>query len=111
MAQYDSFYKGILAVVLIIILFRVQLVLMPYKDEEVNECEYLSFLSSAMTLYGGLLFINDEERGNDVVELIAFILIVLVNAKFFILWMYLMSKTQQKYRFVTKITSTLRILL
>ena len=111
LAQYDSFYKGILAVVLIIILFRVQLVLMPYKDEEVNECEYLSFLSSAMTLYGGLLFINDEERGNDVVELIAFILIVLVNARFFILWMYLMSKTQQKYRFVTKITSTLRILL
>ena len=100
LAQYPMFYKGVLAIIIIILMYRLQLYLRPYKLEENNEVENLSYLASCVTLYGGLLFINEEERGNEVIDLMAFILIVLFNAKFLILWAYLMLKTQNKYEFI-----------
>ena len=111
LAQYPMFYKGMLAIILIILMYRLQLYLHPYKLEENNEVENLSYLASCLTLYGGLLFINEEERGNDFIDLMAFLLIVLFNVKFFILWAYLMSQTQHKFKFIIKITNFLRIIL
>ena len=92
-------------------MFRLQLYLSPFKLEENNEVENSSYLASCMTLYEGLLFINEEKRGNESIDLIAFIFIVLFNAKFFILWAYLMLKTQDKYEFFNKIANILRIIL
>ena len=111
LAQYPLFYKGVLAVVMIILFYRLQLFLSPFKDKENNEVENTSYLASCITLYSGLLFINEEERGNDVIDLIAFFLILIFNIKFFLLWAYLMSKTFNKYEIVKKITNFLRIIL
>lgn len=52
-----------------------------------------------MTLYGGLLFVNEDARGSPVIDLMAFILIIIVNFRFFALWTYMMVLTQKKYKF------------
>ena len=64
-----------------------------------------------MTLYGGLLFISEEERGNSFIEFVAFLLIVFVNLKFLLLWMFMILEKQHKYKVIKIILTVMRLVL
>ena len=64
-----------------------------------------------MTLYGGLLFINEEERGNSFIELVAFILIVLINLRFLLLWIFMILEKQHMHKIVKIILTVMRLVL
>ena len=110
LSNYALFYKGVSAIILIIVLIRVQMVLDPYKLQVNNECELASFAAALITLYGGLLYVS-ETSGVTFVELFAFIIILIINAYFILLWVYLMSFSLDRFKYVRKVTDFLRILL
>ena len=62
LSRYPLFYKGALAVVLMIFLARVQIQLQPFKLKVNNECELLSFSASIVTLLAGLMYVSDTPR-------------------------------------------------
>ena len=110
LSGYSLFYKGVSAIILIIVLVRIQMVLDPYKLKVNNEWELASFTAAGMTLYGGLLYVSDVKRV-DVIDVVAFILILVVNIYFILLWVYLMSFSFDRFKYVRILSNVLRTLL
>lgn len=111
LARFNPFYKGMVAIILILIVYRVQRRLQPYKNREYNNLEIASFSASWITLYGGLLYSNEGAGSNPTVEFASFLLIVFLNIYFLIFWLYLMTLTSEKHKFWVRISIILRILL
>ena len=110
MTSLDPFYKGSSAIVVIIVIYRLQEILKPYKLAINNECEILSFLGSGLLLFGGLLFTADIQRVASV-DVCAFLVIMFVNIKFILLWLYLIFLSVDKYKYSQRIIELLRLLL
>ena len=110
LSGYSLFYKGVSAIILIIVLVRIQMVLDPYKLKVNNEWELASFTAAGMTLYGGLLYVSDVKRV-DLIDVVAFILILVVNIYFILLWVYLMSFSFDRFKYVRILSDVLRALL
>ena len=110
LSQYPQFYKGASAIILMVIFLRIQLHLDPYKLFANNECEYLSFVASCTTLFGGILYVTDVVRVG-AVDIIAFIVIVIVNIYFILFWSYLMSFNFHRFSWARKFTLYLEKLL
>ena len=85
----------------------------PYTNNENNELEMLSILASGITLFGGLLFTNEE--GNvAVIDIIVFVMIIVLNCKFFLFFAYLMIieiEEQYKFSILRKIKMILALIL
>lgn len=62
-------------------------------------------MTTIVTFFGALIFINNQMP--DLVELIAFIVILLFNCWFFILWLYCMLVTY-KYQILQRVTEKIR---
>jgi hypothetical protein len=61
--------------------------LRPYKIDVVTNLEHREMLASMLTLYGGLIFIqNDDELR--FMHVVIFILIAILNTRFWILWIF-----------------------
>lgn len=54
------------------------------------------------TIFGGLLFINPENEF-ELLEIVTFIFIIVINFVYLLFWCYLMSKTYEKYQVAGKI--------
>ena len=110
LSNYALFYKGVLAIILIIILIRIQKVLDPYKLKVNNEWELASFNAACITLFGGLLYVSEVTRIS-FVDIFAFIVILIINVYFILLWVYLFSYSLDRFKYVRKLTEFLKILL
>jgi len=110
LSRYDASYKGMTAVITIIILLRLQMWLKPYKLKVNNEIENASMVAILFTVFGGLLFIRTN---NEVVilELLVFFMIIIINLVYFLFWIYLMSKTYEHYNAGKKLATVLKIML
>ena len=98
------------AVILLVILYRFQIWLKPYKLKVNNEIENLSMVAIGFTIFGGLLFLGTNSEVL-VIEVLTFILIIVINLVFFLFWIYLMSKTYEHYAAGKKVATVLKILL
>ena len=93
-----------------VIFLRVQLRLDPYKLSANNEWEYLSFVASWTTLFGGILYVTDVVRVG-FVDIIAFIVIVIINIYFILFWTFLMSFNFHRFEWARKFTRYLEKIL
>ena len=110
LSSYALFYKGVSAIILIMILLRIQLNLDPYKLNVNNEWEYWSYTSSLITLFGGVLYVTDIQRVG-FIDIFVFIVIIVINFYFLLLWTYLISFSLHKFLIMRKFTNYLRLIL
>lgn len=78
--------QALLALLLIMIFLRLQMVFNPYNHVSLNKVETRGILVAAITIYCGLYYISDdldEEEGFSV-----FIVMVIANIYFLIYWLY-----------------------
>ena len=78
LSQVSKSYKGMIAVITIIILIRIQRILKPYILKVNNEVENSSMVAIGFTLYGGLLFMKGQSQVS-FIEAFVFILIIVIN--------------------------------
>ena len=76
--------KALIALLVIIIILRLAGNIRPYKNDILNEIESREILTSAATIFGGTLFLNEETP--DSVKLLLFIFIVFANFWFYTIW-------------------------
>ena len=70
----------------------------PYKLAVNNESELVSLIATLITLFSGLVFVTDVQRVS-FIDVIAFVIIVIVNVYFILLWIYLMSFNFHKFSY------------
>lgn len=83
---------------------RAQVTLRPYKREENNKAEIIAVFTGFSTITGSLIFMEDD--GNDILNLVVYIMILFLNFYFIMTWFYLLIKIyEDKYsaaKFVSK---------
>jgi hypothetical protein len=100
-SQSDIEYKALFAVTILIIVNRIENVLKPYKLQIFNELETREIFASIITLYAGILFLR-EESDTKIFSIFAFILIVYLNWRFYILWKFAIAKILEKKSNIAK---------
>ena len=79
LSQVSKAYKGMIAIITLIILVRLQMFLRPYKLKVNNEVENFSMVAIGFSLYGGLLFMKGQSQVA-FIEAFTFILIIIINS-------------------------------
>jgi hypothetical protein len=110
LSQYSNVYKGGVAVITVIIIYRIHIRIKPYVLDCNNDAELLSIVASGITLAGGLVFSSEDTIA--LLDLFIFIIILYLNFKFVLLWTYLMSRSfENTVGFARKFSVVLAILL
>ena len=110
MSQISKSYKGMAAIVTIIVIQRIQIVLKPYKLKVNNEVENASMVGVGFTIFGGLLFMKGQATVS-FIEAFAFILIITINTVYIMFWVYLVAKTYEHKEIGKRIAALLKIVL
>ncbi|CAI2361394.1 unnamed protein product [Moneuplotes crassus] len=92
LAQASVHLKALLITTVLVAFFRLQVFLSPYKLKENNGLERLEMTTGLITLFGGLLFISDDDR-EPVIDLMVFLFIIVCNINFMINWVFCMLCT------------------
>ena len=77
--------QGQVAFLVLITAFYFHSVYMPFETEKLNKLEQMSILTSAITIYCGLLYLTGDM--GEGMKIFLFTLILLSNAVFFITWL------------------------
>jgi uncharacterized membrane protein len=88
----SGFYRAMIAVLILIIIFRVQQKLKPYKLEENNQIEIFAIMAGMLTLFGALLFIESSDGDTESVAFLqtfSLICIMCINVYFILRWVHL----------------------
>ena len=92
LARVDAFYRAMVAMVILTLLFRIQQNLHPYKKEENNQIEMLAVITGMVTLFSAIIFldkIGDQEVEDiEFLQTISLIIIVFVNGYFVLRWFH-----------------------
>ena len=122
LANYNIFYKGAWAIIVLLIMSRIQIYLKPFKLETNNEWELMSYtgkfslgnlliyLASTLTLFWGLMYAADVSRVG-FVDFFAFVCIIIINIYFILFWVYLMCLNYSNYTYVMRILNILKTIL
>lgn len=103
-------FQILTAVIVLVITFRIQIAINPYKDPRNNEVEVLAILAGMMTISSGIIF--SEEDSEDTLNLFIIIVVMIFNLKFILEWSYLLlACLSQKHNILKKVTAFLGILL
>ena len=86
---YRPAYRIIVGVIILIITFRVQVRLNPYKKNEYNNNEILALLTGSLTILSGLIFTSDEEQ-NTILNVLTLTFVIIFNIIFIFKWSYLL---------------------
>jgi hypothetical protein len=94
------FYRVLSIIILLVFFFRLQLRLVPYKYYLNNVLERAEITAGAFTLFGGMLFISEEDEVA-VFNVVTFVAILSVNFYFITFWLYCMLCTfKDTHRYV-----------
>eukprot|EP00347_Sterkiella_histriomuscorum_P002746 403366963 len=88
---YPNIFKALLSIITLSIFMRIQSNIKPYKNPVINQLEQREMMTSFVTFFGALYFVNYEI--SDTIQLLVFIIIVLVNFWFLALFGYCMLST------------------
>ena len=83
-------------VVVLLVFYRIQIKLQPYKLNLNNSIERLEMTTGMFTLFGGILF-TDFDQKQDTLNSIVLILIIIVNINFILNWFFMMLCTFKDY--------------
>ena len=85
-------YRIIFLTLLLFLFYRLQIRMEPYKNLINNQLERIEIIAGIFTLYGGIVFVQDQTRIN-FIEIIVFILIMGINIYFILFWIYCLLNT------------------
>ena len=85
LANYNGMYRVILSVIVLLIIFRFQIYLKPYKDQINNEIEMKAILVGSFTIYCGIIFIS-EASNFTLMNMILLVLLITSNTYFVLDW-------------------------
>ena len=79
----------------------------PYKIKIITSLEHREMISSMLTLYGGLIFVQED---NELLflHIVTFALIVALNARFLFLWLFWVLWVYRKYTLIEKILNWMK---
>ena len=97
-------YKIMIATIILLVTFRIQVYLNPYKNKEYNSIEISALLAGTITISSGLIFtINDEDQESFWNAMIL-MFVIIFNIVFVLRWTYLFIKSMsEKYKLFKKI--------
>ena len=81
-------YRIMVAITILVLTFRIQIYLKPYKKEANNNIEILAILAGTLTLSLGLLYTNDNDQ-QAILNLILLMFTTMFNIVFIMKWSYL----------------------
>lgn len=90
LAAIAGFYRAMIAIMVLVLLFRLQHKIQPYKLQENNLLEMLAIITGMITLFGGILFLDDSEDSVPGLQLFALVIIVFTNIYFIFRWLHLL---------------------
>lgn len=91
LSTYSLFYRVLPIIIFLVVFYRIQIKLEPYKLPLNNVLERTEVIAGTFTLFGGILYL--EEEAVMLFNAIAFFLIVALNFYFSIFWLYCMLST------------------
>ena len=86
---YKPSYRIMIGVIILLITFRIQVYLNPYKRNEYNDIEIIALLTGSLTILSGLIFTSDEDQ-NTILNGFTLIAVIVFNATFILKWLYLL---------------------
>ncbi|CAI2371546.1 unnamed protein product [Moneuplotes crassus] len=90
---FSTSMKMLIAVSGLVIFARIQIRLQPYTDTENNKIEISAINAGILTIFSGLLYSQDEGIG--LLDTATMIFCLVLNAHFFVNWLYLLVKSMQ----------------
>ena len=92
-------YKIMIATIILLITFRIQVFLNPYKNKEYNSIEILALLAGTITISSGLIFSIDEQDQESFWNAMILMFVIIFNIVFVLRWVYLFIKSMsEKYK-------------
>ena len=100
-----ALYKALFGVFILFGISILQARLLPYKLMIVNQLEYREMMASVVTLYSGVIYIQETEGHTEigVFQIIFFVFVIIANARFIILWIYALACVYRRKKYVGKI--------
>ena len=86
---YKPSYRIMIGVIILLITFRIQVYLNPYKRNEYNDIEIIALLTGSLTILSGLIFTSDEDQ-NTILNGFTLIVVIIFNITFILKWLYLL---------------------
>ena len=92
-------YKIMIATIILLITFRIQVFLNPYEKKEYNSIEILALLAGTITISCGLIFTTDNEDQTSFWNAIILMFVIIFNIVFVLRWTYQFIKSMsEKYK-------------
>ena len=111
LVSFSLSLKIMVAVIILMVTFRMQVHLNPYKNSDYNSIEILALLTGTLTISSGLIFTNDEDQ-EPVLNVILLTTILAFNIILVLRWTCLfMVSMSEKYRILKKIVDGINILM
>ena len=102
-------YKIMIATIILLVTFRIQVYLNPYKNEQYNSIEILALLAGTITISSGLIFAVDDEDQESFWNAIILMFVIIFNIVFVLRWAYLFIKTMsEKYKLFKQIITVIQ---
>ena len=98
MSTVDLYYRILFVFILLVVFYRIQVYLEPYKLPINNKIERSELVAGTFTMFAGTLFANEADSV-DLINVIVFFTVLIVNLKFLVFWIYAVLTTfRDKYR-------------
>ena len=108
---YKPSYRIMIGVIILLITFRIQVYLNPYKRNEYNDIEIIALLTGSLTILSGLIFTSDEDQ-NTILNGFTLIVVIIFNITFIFKWLYqlilCLSEQYKIFQFLVLIIEVLR---
>eukprot|EP00347_Sterkiella_histriomuscorum_P022190 403331357 len=102
-------FKSLVVLLVIALFLQYQKKTQPYKNPLINQLEYNEYMTILVTFFGSLFFVQDEI--DNFIRVLAFVVIIIFNVKFLVLWIYCLIQTFKRYRFVRQVSQIMRMLI
>lgn len=104
LSTFNPFYRAMVAIIVLVALFRFQEHMHPYKLEENNQIEMLAIITGLITLFGAIIFISQSDTSVVFLQLFALIAIIFMNIYFILRWIHLFLYTFRSKNYVLSTT-------
>lgn len=85
---------------------RLQNALSPYKNPHFSELEFMAIMSGSLTITAALVYLEEESVGW--LNAYIFIMVLMINSKFLLEWLYSVLQLYQSKNYALSFVSTIR---
>ena len=103
-------YSLMVAIIILVLTFRIQIFLKPYKNDKNNNAEILAILAGTLTISLGLLYTSGEDQ-QKFLNFILLLFTIMFNITFILRWSYLLiACMSDKYKFFKRILTIIDLM-